>query len=177
MGKTTKHNRVKLIGGFIFKEERLLNKVRGLLEAKFGDIDFESKALDFKYTDYYKKELGTDLKKVFVSFKRLIEPQSLPQIKILTNKIEKKFSIGLTRQINIDPGYLELSKLVLATTKDFKHRIFLDNGIYAEVTLYYGNKSFRPWEWTYPDYKSNEYIEIFNQIREIYYQQASEKLT
>jgi len=115
--------------------------------------------------------MGEDLKKIFISFKKPILPQDLAKIKIGTNKIENRLSFDKKRTINIDPGYLELSKLVFATTKDFKHRIYLSHGIFAEVTLFYDNKTFKAWEWTYPDYKSQEYINIFNKIREIYARQ------
>jgi len=168
MGKIRKHNPVKLIVGFIFRKADALNKAKMILKKHFGKIDFESVTLDFNHTNYYEAELGKDLKRVFISFKKLISPRDLPKIKILTNKIEMKLSPNGKRTVNIDPGYLELSKLVLASTKDFKHRLYCGSGIYAEVTLFYENKSFRPWEWTYPDYQSEEYIGIFNQIRESY---------
>jgi len=168
MGQIKKHQLVKLIIAFIFKEEALLNKARAFLEKQFGEIDFESQILSFNHTTYYAEEFGKHLKRRFVSFKKLISPSKLPEIKIITNKLEKKLSKGLKRTINIDPGYLDLAKLVLASTKDYKHRIYLNKGVYSEVTLFYENKSFRPWDWTYPDYKSNEYIAIFNKIRGIY---------
>ncbi|MFH1457710.1 MAG: DUF4416 family protein [Candidatus Omnitrophota bacterium] len=171
MGKSKKHLPVKLIIGFIFKKPGLWNKAKKALEKRFGEIDFESTLLDFIHTDYYEKEMGEDLKKVFISFKKPISPQDLAKIKIRTIKIENRLSFGKKRTINIDPGYLELSKLVFATTKDFKHRIYLSHGIFAEVTLFYDNKSFKAWEWTYPDYRSQEYINIFNKIREIYARQ------
>lgn len=170
-GSIIRKGGVKLIIGFIFKEEGILNKTRFLLERQFGKIDFESQTLPFTHTDYYEKEFGRNLKRKFISFKKLILPQNLPKIKIITNIIEKKLSTQGSRTINIDPGYLDLAKLVLASTKDYKHRIYLNQLIYAEVTLFYENKSFRPWEWTYPDYKTPEYIAIFNQIRNIYTQQ------
>lgn len=161
--------------GFIFKEEDILDKAKGFLKKIFGKVDFESQTLPFKHTDYYEPEFGKDLKRKFISFKELILPQHLPKIKISTHRIEKKLSRGASRLINIDPGYLDLAKLILASTKDYKHRIYLDKGIYAEVTLFYQNKSFRFWEWTYPDYKTPEYIAIFNQIREIYAKQIKNK--
>lgn len=171
MGKAIRHQPVKLIVGFIFKDPRLLDKAKKTLSKHFQETDFESVPLDFNYTDYYEKELGKDLKKVFVSFKKLVLPESLAKIKILTNGLESRLSTGNKRLINIDPGYLELSKLVLATTKDFTHRIYLGSGIFAEGTLFYENKSFRPRAWTYPDYRTQEYINIFNQIRQIYAEQ------
>lgn len=171
MGEIKKHQAVKLIISFIFKEESAFEKTRPVLEKAFGKIDFESQTLPFNHTTYYEKEFGKDLKRRFIGFKKLVSPSDLPEIKIQTNRIEKKLSSGSSRSINIDPGYLDLAKLILASTKDYKHRIYLGKGIYSEVTLFYENKSYRPWEWTYPDYKSGEYIAIFNQIRDIYARQ------
>jgi len=165
MGIPTKHEPVKLIIGLIARED-LFDKIEKILSRKFGTVDFKSEILDFKFTDYYEQEMGTDLKRRFLSFKRNIVPRDLSWIKLYTNRIEKKFSKsnGL-RKVNIDPGYLTLSKLVLATTKDYQHRLYLDKGIYAEVTLRFKAKSFTIWEWTYPDYRTPAYINIFNHIR------------
>ncbi len=159
---------VKLFIGFIFASEEIYLKTKRKLIRKFGQSDFESQTLPFNHTQYYQKEFGINLKRKFLSFKRLIKAETLAQIKIITNKIEQGLTHQGKRQINIDPGILSLSKIILATTKDYKHRIYLAKGIYAEVTLYYQDKSFQPWEWTYPDYKTPEYIKIFNHIREIY---------
>lgn len=115
--------------------------------------------------------MGRDLKRKFISFEKLIPPEKLSKIKIFTNKIEAKLSKNGSRSINIDPGYLNLSKLILASTKDYAHRMYIGNDICAEIALFYQEKSFRPWEWTYPDYKTNEYISLFNRIRETYAQQ------
>jgi len=168
MGKTRKILPVKLITGFIFKEERILKKAETLLKKYYGEIDFESQALDFIHSDYYEEEFGKGLKRKFISFKKLIPPQNLPKIKITANQIENKLSRGPSRLINIDPGYLDMAKLVLASTKDYYHRIYLDKSIFAEITLFYRGKTFTPWEWTYPDYRTPEYIAIFNAIRENY---------
>lgn len=168
-------NGVKLIIGFIFKEELILNQAKTILERQFGKIDFESNALPFTHTAYYEKEFGKDLKRKFICFQKLTPPQALARIKIITNKIEHKLSINRRRLINIDPGYLCLSKLILASTKDYKHRVYLNKGIYAEVTLFYQNKDFQFWEWAYPDYKTAEYIAIFNKIREVYAAQIKNK--
>lgn len=171
MGYLKKHPPVKLIVGFIFKQGAMLEKAKFILQKSFGQIDFESKTLNFTHTDYYQKEFGKDLKRVFISFKRLISADSLPKIKISTNNIEKKLSARNCRQINIDAGYLDLAKLILATTKDYRHRIYLSRGVYAEATIFYQDKTFKSWDWTYPDYRSAEYIEIFNRIRQIYAEQ------
>lgn len=176
MGKIKRNLSVKLVIGFIFKDEDVFNKTKTILEKKFGRIDFESKILSFDHTTYYEKELGKPLKRRFISFKRLISCQNLPKIKIITNRLENRLLTSQSnRTINIDPGYLNHAKLILASTKDYKHRIYLNQGIYAEVTLFYEAKSFRPWEWTYPDYKTDEYIAIFNLMREIYVKQVKDK--
>lgn len=166
---------VKLICGFIFKENDILNKARTALKKRFGEIDFESQGLFFDLTDYYKEEFGANLTRKFFGFKKLIHPNRLAEIKIITNQLERKFSKRGSRLINIDPGYIDLAKLVLASTKDFKHRIYLNKGIFAEITLFYQNKTFQPWEWTYPDYRTSGYIGIFNQLREIYAGQIKRK--
>ncbi len=171
MGKITLVNPVKMITGFIFKDETVFRKTLILLKKNFGKIDFESPALKFDYTDYYENEFGKGLSRKFVSFKKLVLPDRLAKIKSLTNTLELNLTFNNKRIINIDPGYLDLAKLVLATTKDFAHRIYLKHGIYAEVTLFYSKNSFTFKEWTYPDYRTPEYIEIFNHIREIYARQ------
>jgi hypothetical protein len=177
MGKIYPQKPVKLIIGFIFKDETVFSKALVRLAKRFGKIDFESALLPFTYTSYYEKEMGTGLSRKFVSFKKLIPPEKLAEIKLITNRLEQRLASGNNRLINIDPGYIDLAKLVLATTKDFRHRVFLGRGIYAEVTLFYTKKTqdpqsgFTHWDWTYPDYRTPEYIGIFNRIREIYAQQ------
>jgi hypothetical protein len=172
MGKSTSPAQVKLIIGLIFQNEEFLKKAEGILRRHFGAIDYESLIIPFSYTDYYRKEFGEGLKRKFLSFTKLVPSERLAAIKILTNKIETKLSQKNSRQINIDPGYLTLAKLVLASTKDYSHRIHLDKGIFAEITLVYQKNSFQPREWTYPDYRSVEYAKIFQQIREIYRSQV-----
>lgn len=168
MGKIKKALPVKLFCGFIFSEEQIYQKARSIFEHKFWRIDFESRALDFKYTDYYEKELGKNLKKKFITSAKLIDPSNLCKIKLFTNQIESRLSRDKLRRVNIDPGYLNLSKVVLASTKDYYHRIYLNKGIFAELTLFYQDKAFKALNWTYPDYKTPEYSDIFLRIREIY---------
>jgi hypothetical protein len=171
MGVSRVPQKVKLIVGLISNDGALLIKVKKTLEKRFKtDVDFESDVLDFMHTDYYREEMGDDLKRKFFSFKRLFDLKNMYKIKVETNSLEKKFSKSGRRKINIDPGYLDLSKLVLFSTKDFSHRVYLDKGIFAEVTLFYKDRSFNAWPWTYPDYQTKSYIDIFNSIREIYKQ-------
>ena len=168
MGTTRRTDKVKLIIGLFFINVENYKAVKNRLTKLFGETDFESELLDFKHTAYYEKEMGPGLKRVFLSFKRLVSLKNIYNVKIRTNHIEKQYSKAGKRTINIDPGYLDLAKLVLFSTKDYTHRIYLDNGIYAEVTLFYKDNGFNPWPWTYPDYKSIEYLNMFGSIRQIY---------
>jgi hypothetical protein len=169
LGKVRKYNpQVKLAIGFIYKDEAFFIKSRDKLKRKFGKIDFQSEPIDFNYTAYYEKEMGVGLKRRFVSFSKLIPIQDLYRIKLYTNRLEAKFLNSGARRVNIDPGYVDLAKLVLASTKDYAHRIYLRKGIFAEITLSYRSNSFVPNAWTYPDYCSQEYIDIFNNIRKLY---------
>ena len=175
MGVAKGHKPVKLIVGMISNEPDLIMKVEKDLEWRFGPIDFRTALLDFAYTDYYASEMGQNLKRQFISFRKLINPEDLPKIKHHTNKVELRFSRDRSkpsRRINIDPGYVTDAKLILATTKDNAHRIYLNSGVYAEITLRWVEKSFLPWEWTYRDYQTREYVDIFNEIRKIYLTQS-----
>ena len=172
MGEIKRTLAVKLIAGIIFKDDSVFKTARSILGRHFGKIDLESQTLPFELTDYYEREFGPGLKKVFLSFRDLILAQDLYKIKILTNKIENKLSLKGSRLANIDPGYIDAAKLVLASTKDYKHRIYLNKGIYAEITLSYRGRSFEPLECTYNDYKTGQYIEIFNRIRQLYLDQT-----
>ena len=175
MGIIQKAAPVKLIAGFIFREETLYLRARQQLIRRFGGVDFESAILPFTLTSYYEKEFGAPLKRSFVSFTKLIPSEKLAEIKIVANKIESALREGRDRTVNIDPGYVDQAKLVLASTKDYVHRIHLNKGIFAEITLHYQDKSFRPWAWTYPDYQTPEYIGIFNRIRELYGRQIKKQ--
>jgi len=177
MGSTQKEHRVKLITGLIYRDSEQYLAIKPFLLRAFGPIDYESEELAFSHTDYYENELGTGLKRRFLSFSRLIPPQKLAGIKVRTNKFEKQKALKGKRTINIDPGYLDMAKLVMASTKDFCHRIYLDHNIFAEVTLVYKKDSFTFWDWTYPDYRTAKYIDIFNHIRQTYEQQICNPLT
>jgi hypothetical protein len=171
MGSSSSPRRVKLTIGLIYRDSSEYLAIKPFLLRSFGAVDFESLELPFHYTDYYKQEFGTDLKRRFISFSRLISPADLAAIKVRTNKLEQNRTLRGKRLINIDPGYIDMAKLVLASTKDFCHRIYLNHGIFAEITLVYKKDSFTFWDWTYPDYRTPEYINIFNHLRQAYAQQ------
>lgn len=165
--------KVKYICGFIFSDEVVYRKTKNILERKFGPIDVESETIRFDFTDYYEKEMGKNLFRRFISFKKLQEPSAFIAIKHFCVKLERKFSRRSLRAINIDPGYINDAKLVLTTTKDFSHRIYLGKGVFAEITLTYQNKGFKDYPTTFPDYRTDTYKNIFLKIREIYHDQTT----
>ena len=150
-------------------EEGLFAEAEKVLTRHFGRVDFASQTIPFRHTTYYEKEMGAGLLRKFISFRDLIDAKNIVETKLLTRNIEEQFSNEKgSRRINLDPGYVCGAKLVLSTTKNYDHRIYLRDGIYAEVTLHYRSGTFSPWEWTYADYRTKEYIEIFNRIRKLY---------
>ena len=165
MGTAREPQPVRLVVSLLTGELGLLARTRESLSAAFGPIDFGSELLPFDHTDYYAPEFGPGLQRQIVTFERLIPPTMLPAIKRQTNDLEWSTAESDRRRINIDPGYLSLNKLVLATTKDHAHRLYLGHGIYGEVTLSYQRGHFRPWPWTYPDYGSERYCLLFEHLR------------
>jgi hypothetical protein len=135
-----------------------------------GPIVLTSEAFDFTETDYYAATMGAELKKQFLAFERLIDPAALAEIKRATNDNEAEYAaLGRhtePRPLNLDPGYITPAKLVLASTKDHAHRIYLRDGIYAEVTLAFRQRRWQPLDWTYPDYRRDDYQQFFTRCRE-----------
>lgn len=168
MGKVLKKKAVRLIASIIFKDKKYLDKAEKSLKKLYGPIDALEKILPFDYTDYYCDEMGSGLKRKIISFEKLIDKEKLAKTKLDTNSLEDSLSIGGKRTVNIDPGYVTEAKLVLLTTKDYTHRVYIGRGIFAEVTLFFKEGSFRSWPWTYPDYASDEMISYFNKVRELY---------
>jgi hypothetical protein len=163
---------VKLFTGLLSNDLSLLAIVKESLENLFGPADLESPVWPWEHTTYYEKEMGAGLKRCFVFFKELIMPDTIAGIKLKTIEFEKKYrSEQGGRKINIDPGYLDTAKIVLVSTKDFSHRIYLNDGIYGEVTLIYSGKDYQSLPYTFPDFRTSEYQEVFKQAREIYKKQ------
>jgi hypothetical protein len=168
MGEAHTPQPVKLIASLLTGESDLLVEVRARLSQVFGPIDFESELLPFDHTDYYSPEFGPGLQRQIVTFERLVDPGILPAIKRQTNDLEQSLLRDGKRRVNIDPGYVSLGKMVLASTKDHAHRLYLGQGIYGEGTLTYQRGRFRPWPWSYPDYASDPYCSLFDALRKRY---------
>ena len=169
MGTPKAHGKVCLIIGVLSAFDDLLDAAAGACEKEFGAIALRSDTFPFDCTDYYEHEMGVGIRRRFLSFAELVEPSRLPDIKLRTNDMEAELARArpgnLPRPVNLDPGYLTLSKLVLATTKDHAHRIYLRDGIYAEVTLSYRHGAWQPMPWTYPDYRTEAYVRFFDDVR------------
>jgi len=166
----------------ITSDRYLFSLYEDVLIKRFGEVDIESNTQSFNFTDYYEEEFGKNLMQKLFSFSTLIRQDELAEIKIITNSIEnnieneniKNNMAHNKRKINLDPGYITLNKYILASTKNGPSRIYLNQGIFAEITLRFINKSFVPCEYTYPNYKTNEYINYLNSVRKKYKLQLRE---
>lgn len=159
---------VKLLCGVLFSDEPLLKKALSLLAEKYGEIDFIGKRYLFESTDYYSAEMGGPIYRVFYTFTQLINPGRLAKIKIECNEIEDLVAVQQRRKINLDPGYMDYDKVVLASAKYNSHKIYLDHGIYADPTLHYIKGRYLPGEYCFPDFKNGLYEKEFLEIRTIY---------
>jgi hypothetical protein len=157
----------KIFCGFIYAPDLDLAEVLRLLEQAWGPVEFVSRRIPFEYTGYYDREMGPSLSRKFVTFEQEVDQEALPGLKWEAKRVEESYlNARGGRRVNIDPGFLLPERLMLATTKPFAHRPYLAKGIYADVTLIYRKKSYRPLEWTYPDYGTPETLGILNRLRE-----------
>ena len=175
MSTPQEEKKVKMISSLFSREEELIGNVIKHMETCFGPTDWISKKFVFNRTRYYAKEMGWPLYRRFISFSKLISPDSIVEIKLMANKIENEHLFDMKRRINIDPGYISLERLVLATGKNYIHRIYLAKGVYADLTLVFHAGTFNPLVWTYPDYADEEVISCFNMVRNNYFQHLREE--
>lgn len=160
--------RAKLITGFFLKEKRLSESLAKALSGRFGPVDMVSPWMRFDYTTYYEPEMGAPLFRRLLTFSDLIEQNDLAEIKQITNALELKYSEDNRRRVNIDPGYMLRERFVLASGKNFTHRIYLEKGIYADLTLIYAKGSFQKLPWTYPDYADKRMFTFLDVVRKRY---------
>ncbi|MBW6458794.1 MAG: DUF4416 family protein [FCB group bacterium] len=159
---------VKCFSGIIFNATCDIAAFLTDVEKVFGRIDAQSEIFAFDMTDYYEKEMGRDLKRMFIAFEKLIFPGQLPEIKLTTNLLEKGRIREDGRTCNLDPGYLDLDKVILASAKYAGQKIYLDQGIYADPVLSFHRKAFHPYSWSFPDFSQGRYDEFFLNVRQIY---------
>lgn len=164
----------------ILAPQHLLREAETSLDSAFGPLDLRSHIFAFTFTDYYQEEMGSHLYRYFVAPRTLITQDALPDIKHRTNEIERQFSDSgerSRRRINLDPGYLTSAKVVLASTKDYAHRIYLDRGIYGDLHFRYEQGRYQPLPWTYPDYRTPEALTFFAEMRRFYLRQTEPRHT
>jgi len=159
---------IKLIFGILYSDPGLLIYTQNLLEHLYGPVDYKSTTFAFEITDYYNEEMGLPIHREFWSFETLRNPKELAIIKIESNAIENELAIDGERKVNLDPGYLDYDKFVLASAKYAGHKVYLDHGIYADTTLMYAKGMYHPSDFAFPDFRSGIYNPVFMKIRDIY---------
>lgn len=170
--KPTDPQPVKLFIAALFSDEERLEQALEECQQAFGPIDYRSDRFLFDVTDYYEPEMGAPIHRQFVSFEELISPGGLANYKVQTNTIEDSLAENNNRKVNLDTGYMDYHKVVLASAKYNGQKIYLDHGIYADPTLYYRKGTFHPYEWSFPDFKSStRYYDSLLEIRQRYKEQ------
>lgn len=155
----------KLVIGVFLKDKSLIARVAKDLSEAFGPMDMISHWFSFDFTTYYEREMGAPLFRRMFVFESLIEQHALPEIKIFTNQLELTYSKNNKRTVNVDPGYMLRERFVLASGKNFSHRIYIGKRIYADLTLIYTKGRFRTLPWTYPDYRDEDMLAYLEKIR------------
>ena len=159
---------VKLFCGVLYSDRASLENALSRLEAAYGPIDFRSREFPFDMTDYYVSEMGGPISRIFVSFGNLVHPKRLAEIKIETNRIESDIAVNGMRHVNLDPGYMDYDKVVLASAKYNGRKIYLDHGIWADLTFHFEKGNFDPYPWSFPDFKKGLYNDVFLNIRTLF---------
>lgn len=157
-----------MVCGILFENREVCAGAVTELEKELGPVEIESREWRFVHTDYYRSEMGSALKRIFLTFSRRVPQDCLVAAKLACRRIEKKFMSGRHRTVNIDPGILTPERLVLATCKNFTHRIYIGQGVFAEITLIATRSGFSTLEWTFPDYASREILNFWNLTRKRY---------
>ena len=166
---------VKLFMGVLYSIEERFDAAFQILENKYGRIDIRSGSFPFDISDYYASEMGRPIFRLFITFDTLIHPKYLASIKIETNTIEDQLALNNQRKVNLDPGYMDYDKVVLASAKYNGQKVYLDHGIWADLTLYYQENAFHAYPWSFPDFRSGIYNTFFLKIRARYKGQRRKK--
>ena len=157
---------VRFFSSIIYGSDKSLSEAKNMFESAIGSFQEETPPMPFSQTDYYNKEMGGNLSRVFILFEPLFQRDALSDIKLQSNDIELMLTLKGKRMVNIDPGYISLENIILATTKGYAHRIYVGKGIYGDLTLTFRAGTYKALEWTYPDYGSEHIIHLLNRWRE-----------
>jgi hypothetical protein len=170
MARPSPYEPVVYFCALLARSDFTLREAESALAERFGEIELRCGPWRFTDTDYYAPQIGNDLLRSFVSFDRLGSPEDLPAAKLFTNALEERLAVasGHPRPLNIDPGYLGLAQMVLASAKPFAHRVPLSGGIHAQLEYLFrhGGASFL--EWTFPEYRRAEVVDFFLRLRQHY---------
>lgn len=164
MGTPQFPHEVQLFSGILYKKDDL-QTVENLVQKAWGPIQDRSEPFAFNYSKYYEDELGAEPMRILFSFGHYFMPDQMKNFKLQSNQIENSCARNGLRTFNIDPGYIDLDKIVLATTKPATYRIYLSDGIYAQSTLFFKDGAFHPWPWTYRDYTDKKTLDFFTRVR------------
>lgn len=176
MGQIYEFEKEKLIVGVIYNDMEVYEQALTMLTNAFGEIDGESERFSFSkdFSDYYDEELGGEGLRVIFSFKELVDASRQAEIKEMTNEMERILSENGNRRINLDPGFINHGRLMLATTKNAGFRIPLKNGIYTELTLFWAKGEWHKLPWSYRDYQSEKVQKFITEVRKRYLAQRKE---
>jgi len=155
----------RLVVSVIYREERRFTETVPRVESVAGPVRAAGGPLPFDRTEYYGREMGAPLFRRFLAAGRAVPRGSLAPIKVAMESIEAEMSEGGRRTVNLDPGLLTPESFILATGKNFSHRVYLGNGVFADLTLVYRGGEFRPLPWTYPDYASDGVRSLLGELR------------
>jgi hypothetical protein len=145
-----------------------LERVRDLLKNQWGIIDFEGEDHHFDVTDYYEPEMGAHINRRLLSFDKLYEPTLLVAMKLRCNEIEQELACDGKRIVNLDAGYLDHNKVLLASAKEAGQKVYLDKGVYADLSGRYKNGRYQPFEWSFPDFRDGRYDKELITMRKRY---------
>ena len=162
---------VKLLVAILWSDLTLLDKALVQIQERWGAIDFNGQDHPFDVTDYYQAEMGLDIRRRLVSFSELIAPEGIVAAKLNCNDIEEELGSNHRRRVNLDVGYLDHSKFVLASCKFAGQKIHLGRGVYADLMARYQAGHYRPFEWTFPDFRDGRYDSELSHIRRTYLDQ------
>ncbi len=168
MGQIVKPGPVKLIAGLMWNTEATLEEILEKLSV-FGVVESRTETFDFNFTEYYLSESGSNLKKIYLTFRDLVGIDDIPELKLKANVFEEaNYTREGKRFVNFDPGYISEAKLVMATTKNLPHRVYIGQNLFADLQLIYKKPTFRTIPWTFADIKQEAVIAFFNGVRDVY---------